>query len=724
MAVCIFNRLFYLYASFANNLLIQDMTRTLRYLLLFVFTGLFGSAAAQEISGKVLDEKKQPMISAVVQVYQGGILKGGDATDIDGNYTVKPLDPGYYDILVHYPSYDSIQITGVVVSPSERTTQNFTLKVHAIEYKGKTVEIHAYRKPLIDQDKPTSNILTSGEIAVLPTNQVTDLVAITPGVYQSQRGQDVNIGGARTSGTLYIIDGVQVQGTIGIDMAQGSVDQIEVITSGLPANYGDQSGSVVNITSRGVAQKLTGDVRLQHSIDGYNNNLASFSIAGPILKKKIQSGDRIIKKPVLGFSLSGDVYYDNDRYPSYYEDYVANGATLKSLQQNPLKIISDNSGQPVYNYSSDYIAQNQLSQSKIPPNNLIQEYRLNGKLNYQIDDNLSIAAGGMVDYTKQDNYNRFYAMFSPGAIPTLNTLSGRGYVRFTQKFGKAGDTSSKHNIISNAYYTIQADYQKTYQSEYDPNFKENIFNYAYVGTFTQNRSNTYFPGQTDSASGRVATILQGNVDNGITYNNKTSLNPVLSNYTTQYYNYNANNNIALPTQTTQIQAHNAMVNGDEPLYTYGLYASPGTTQYFYTNFNSNQYALTVDASFDLLVGKTKHNFEFGLYYQQRVERSYTVQSTLGGSGTNSIWQLMRNLVSSYDNGNLVLDKAHPIFVINGKQYTLAQVNAGQVIPGPSDTIIYNYKNIGSGLGNNEGTPFDQALRKKLGITDQDQEYKY
>ncbi len=62
--------------------------------------------------------------------------------------------------------------------------------------------VTAYKKPLVSRD----------EIAVMPTNQVTDVVSTTVGVYQSQRGQNANIGGARTSGTLYIIDGVQVQG--------------------------------------------------------------------------------------------------------------------------------------------------------------------------------------------------------------------------------------------------------------------------------------------------------------------------------------------------------------------------------------------------------------------------------------------------------------------------------------------------------------------------------
>ncbi len=233
------------------------MTRTLRYLLLFVFTALSGSAFAQEISGRVLDEKKEPLPSAAVQVYQGGILKGGNVTDYDGNYTVKPLDPGYYDVLVLYAGYDSILVTGVVVTPGERTTRNYNMTRHTAK-ELKTLTVVAYKKQLIDQDHPGSHIMTKEEINVIPTTEVTDLVSLSPGLYQQKRGTDVNIGGARSTGTLYIIDGVQVQGTTGINMSQGSVDQLEVITSGIPANYGDVSGGVVNITSRGVAQKDDG----------------------------------------------------------------------------------------------------------------------------------------------------------------------------------------------------------------------------------------------------------------------------------------------------------------------------------------------------------------------------------------------------------------------------------------------------------------------------------
>ena len=699
------------------------MIRTLRYLLLFVFTCLSAASFAQGISGRVFDEKKEPMINAVVQVFSsGGVSIGGNVTDFDGNYLIKPLEPGYYNVLVRYSGYDSMMITGVVVHNDAVTTLNFNMK----KPQGKALPVTVfvgYKKPLVNVDDPGSHVMTSDELNTLPSQDVTDAVSLSPGLYQPQRGKDVNIGGARTSGTTYMIDGVMVQGTTGINMSQSSIDQLEVITSGIPANYGDVSGGIVNITTRGAAPKLTGDFRVQHSIDGYNNNLVSFSIAGPVFKKKIagDSTHAATKKNVLGFSLSGDFYDDHDRYPDYDEQYVIKGSSLNTLLQNPLHIGSDNAGDRVYNYASEYISINDLQKVRIPPNNVTQEARLNGKLDYQVADNMRVVAGGTFDYTKQDLYSRYTDLFASSGTPVQNTLSGRGFIRFTQKFGKAGDTSGNHSIISNAYYTVQADYQKLSQITEDPTFKDNMFDYAYNGVFKETRQNLYQVGGTpDSASGRPGTILQGSASTGISYT-PSNLNPNLSAYTKEYYN-SLQGGLPLTIQT--VQFFSALANGDEPnpTYTYngvGLFASPGTTQNYYLKFNSNQYALTVDASFDLLVGKTKHAIGFGLYYQQRIEKQFYAYGNAGG--INSLWSLMRGLVSSIDNGNLKLDKSHPIFVVNGVDYTYTKDpvtgksiftdpsgNVKNINPGPSDTIIYNYQNIGN-------SAFDQALRKKLGL---------
>ena len=54
------------------------MAKLLRYLFLLLFVAISGTAFAQTgaISGTILDEKKETVIGAVVEVSQGGIVRG------------------------------------------------------------------------------------------------------------------------------------------------------------------------------------------------------------------------------------------------------------------------------------------------------------------------------------------------------------------------------------------------------------------------------------------------------------------------------------------------------------------------------------------------------------------------------------------------------------------------------------------------------------------------
>jgi hypothetical protein len=698
------------------------MTRTLRYLLLFVFTCLSGSVFAQgEIAGTVVDEKKEPIINAYIQVYQGGQLKAGVITDYDGKYSAKPLESGSYDVYAFYTNFDTAIVKKVLVTSGQTTTINLNMKRSGDKV---LTEVTIYAIPLVNPNGGGVHTMTKDDIAKVATTDIKDVAALAPAVYQQKRGATANIGGARTEGTLYIIDGVQVQGSIGVGMAQNGVEQLEVMTSGIPAKYGDVSGGVISMTSRSVAQNMTGNVRLQHSIDGYNNNLASFSVAGPVYRKKLANGS---KKSVLGFSMSGDYYDDHNRYPAYDKQYVIKKSELDRILANPLRISSDNTGNKTYNYESFYTRTSDLNQVKQVPDNRTQEARANGKLDFQATDNMRLIAGGNFDYTKYDKYDQWgrqRSLFNYDATPTQKDLTARGYIRFTQKFGKANDTSSRNSKVSNAFYSVQADYQRLSQNVEDPKFGKNIFNYGYVGEFHPSRVDVYLPGQQDSAAtaalGRdvTGTIRLLNPITGITFDRGYKgdvLNPTLANYTTQYYG--SLGDADLPTSIGEIQG-NALANGDQPRSTYsaggiGMFFSPGATQNYYTNYKSDQYALSVDASFDLQLGNSKHAIEFGLYYQQRIIRSFTSISNQGSinGGTNSLWALMRGLVSA-PGENLIYDKSNPIYRVGGKDYTLEDIKNQVVIFGPADTILYNYKNIGT-------STFDKNLRKKLGAKDND-----
>ncbi len=128
----------------------------------FLFAPL---VSAQVIAGHVTDEKREPIVGASVQVLQKSILKGNTNTDIDGNYILTLRDTGYYDVLATYRGYDSLLITGVLVT-HDTTIQNFDLSRNTgyrepIIFRSKCL-------PILDIDNPTKRTFYKYQIDQAP----------------------------------------------------------------------------------------------------------------------------------------------------------------------------------------------------------------------------------------------------------------------------------------------------------------------------------------------------------------------------------------------------------------------------------------------------------------------------------------------------------------------------------------------------------------------------
>jgi outer membrane receptor protein involved in Fe transport len=670
------------------------MTRTLRYLFLLLFLGVAGTAMAQSggVVGKVLDEKKEPILGAIVEVSQGGITKGGNATDEDGNYIVKPLSPGRYDVKIMYSSYKTTVVNNVIVSPDKNTTISANLELDSKQLGEVTVV--AYKVPLIGTDERKT--ITSEEIEKMPTRQTNAVVSTGTGVYQSKEGSAVNLGGARDEGTAYYVDGIRVLGTRGINLSQGSIDQVEVIQSGVSARYGDALGGVVNITTKGVSKQLTGGVLFEKSVDGYGHNLFNFNLSGPLVKKKV---DSVTKKPIVGFRLDGDLIYDKDRSPTWYGVYQPKEDVLKQVQDKPLVASVTQSGSQIFNPSASYLHNSDFVKVKRRPNADITEGRINARLDFALSDNVTINAGGTLNYQQNRNYSNGASLYALNAIPTLQNYTARGYVRISQKFGKPQTTAGERKqLISNAYYTMQVDYQRDFSKYEHPDFGKDIFKYGYVGKFNTDYTSIYQQGGKDDTTGITGVkLILDHVSTKVNYE-RSDMNPYLANYTSQYFN-------EVGTPATNLQAINAqggIINGYYPSGIYNRFAGPGAYVSGYGRSTNDQFAIGIDASFDLQPGKTRHAIEFGLGYQQRIISGYSANNFGGG---NNLWQYARLLT----NRHITLDTKNPIFIVGGKQYSRADVLSGAVSPSPFDTIYYNNKSSDTAQ-----SVFDMNLRTKLG----------
>lgn len=676
------------------------MTRNLRYLFLFLFVSIANTALAQlgGISGTVVDSKKEPIINAAVEVRQGGTLKGGTVTDYDGNYVVKPLNPGQdYEITVKSLGNKTIKLEGVLVSPNKTTFQDFTMQPASNTVIEEFV-VRTYKVPLIRRDEPgSSTTLTSEQIEKLPTRNTNDAASLAGGTYQQKSGGAISIGGARGNGTQYIVDGMQVNGSAGTNFPPGAIDQISVLTSGIPAKYGDASGGIISITTKGPSPITRGDVSLEHSIDGYNHNLIFANIAGPLFKKKVDSTH---SRSVVGYSLNAQYRYDEDNNPSYYGNYVVKDDVLASLRQNPLVAKTSASGVPTLRYATEYVTMNDLEKRKKRVNASASNAAVVGKLDYQVTDNANLTLGGSFDYNAGRGYSRGASLFAPESIPNTKSYTGRGYIRFTQRFGKNAaplEEGAKKPTITNAYYSVQANYQINYSNTEDPAHKRNAFEYGYLGKFYTDYFTGYGVSQDDSTGLIGVKLLGYNFSQGVRFE-RSEMNPYLANYTSQVYNTLGG---IRPSSLFEIQQLRGLRNGDEPSASYGIWSNVGSYLNGYNYGSNEQFAFNVDASFDFQPenSKTKHAIEFGLYYQQRSERGYGVS----GSG---LWNIARLLA----NKHISSLEGKPYFMKNGVRYSYDDYLAGKINIGPTDTFFYDRR-----FDTAAQSTFDKNLRDKLSM---------
>ena len=676
--------------------------KTLRLLALLIFVAnntSFGQAVAGEIYGRVTDEKGEGLDFATVQAFQGGILKGGAKTDLNGNYSIKPLQPGEYTVKISFVGMVTEEISGIPLGNEGRRKVDAKLeKKPAATPKGEVViKASRYRKPLVDPGDPSSGVMVGADIKKAPTLNTTDMVSMMGGTYQRKQGDNnLSVGGDRSSSTLVIVDGIPLRAGRSANFPPAAIDRLELMSNGLSAKYGNATGAVIGITTRGIQKELSGGLQYQHSVDGYNNNMVSLDLSGPLISKK----DGGVKRPVIGFVINASGTYDKDNNPYYYKLNRIKKDKLKEIQETP--IIPNPNGTGSFVRAGEMITTDDMEKARAKEYG--QTYGLNylGKLDYQPTENINVTLGSYLTYSYGRGWAFSNSLFAPEANQISKAYSGRGFLRLYQRLGKPSSKEkddSKKSAIKNAYYSLQFSYQKDYSEGANPTHKRDIFNYGYLGKFTTYRRPIY---TIDTAAGGFMGIKYlGDFSDSVTFQ-PAGINPLLENYTKAVYadgRFPINN-------LTDIQRYLGLRNGDAPQSNYSLWTGVGAQISGYSYSEVDQVSINLDASLDILQGSKNnkridpitHNIQFGLGYDQRTQRGYS----LSASG---LWGLMRLITNRHI---LNLDLDNPIYRIGGVDYTLDQLNANGLTPSPFDTINYNrYYSAG------EQSRFDKELRNNI-----------
>lgn len=606
--------------------------RLLLYLGLFLLPLSFLSAQSS-LEGKVTDtETGEPVIFATVALYKNGILITGTETDVDGYYIFSSIDPGTYAVEASYVGYQSKRVEGVLVLAGKSNRLDMELGEGVLL---ETVEVVEYKVPLIEQDNTTQGqVVTAEKIRNLPTKGLNQIAATTAGL-SSVDGGAVTIRGSRSNATDYYIDGIRVSGRI---VPQTEIDQLQVITGGVEALYGDVTGGVIAITTKGPSSTYSAYAEIESSelTDAYGYNLANLTGSGPILKNK--QG-----QTVLGFRLASQFLYRRDDAPPATGTWRATEEAINRVGLNPIRSVGS-SRFP----EAEYLVEGQdVNLLKSNPNEDELNLDLTAKFDARLSKNIDIALTGTFNsfsdrFSASRNWQLLNWVNNP--IQTGNTY--RGIFRLRHRLGGtgAGGEDKKSSSIRNASYTLLFSYERNVAANEDWRHKDNLFNYGYVGNFDYD----YVPALSVKRVGQDVIYSNANcpfgVFNGapcfehggyainlVGYNANMEINPVLANYNLGFVGQGEELSI------NDFNTINGSIANNVSSLWLNLHSNVGQVYNSFAKSQNDRIQVQATSSFDFLPGgsdKGRHNIQFGFLYEQRVSRAWN-------SGPFGLWTLAR-----------------------------------------------------------------------------------
>ncbi len=198
------------------------------------------------------------------------------ATNTDGVYSVPNLPPGAYEMTVSAPGFVTQVWTGVSVAAGVGRVLNPEMQAGNSE---QTVRIVAPPALVTETCSTVCGNVSASTVRDTPLNgrdwaQLATLQAGVTGVQASGGNSDrgfgsaISISGSRPDQNSYRLDGISINdyangapgSVLGDNLGIDAVEQVSVLGSNYPAEYGRTSGGVINAVTRGGKNAIHGTV--------------------------------------------------------------------------------------------------------------------------------------------------------------------------------------------------------------------------------------------------------------------------------------------------------------------------------------------------------------------------------------------------------------------------------------------------------------------------------
>ncbi|MCU7490657.1 MAG: TonB-dependent receptor [Ignavibacteria bacterium] len=433
------------------------MSRKILFLTMFCMllpAFLLAQTTTGRIKGKVTDRQTgEPLVGANVQVVG---TTSGAATDVNGDYEIRNLQPAVYSLKASFIGYTAITLNNVRVNAGLTTEGNIPLPAEGVTVG--TVEVTAVR-PLINKSNTNAvRITTSEDIQALPVRGVNNILSLTAGV--TIQNNAVFIRGGRLDEVGYYLEGVSITNPVtggrAVTINQDALEEVQVQAGGYTAEFGGANSGIIR------TQLKTGPQNLKVTAEYITDNV------GFQPKSKGYSGDKRLGAYWFGYNeftgtLGGPVLDERFRFFGLFNYNYQRDANPQPYPGISLGRVSDG-------LSGDTINLSYPAGAVLGNQNQTFDYSATFTMDFKP---ILIRFAGT--YSSNWRQNAFNTNRNAGNVSNLLDVG-----RIEQRDLKDGSASIKltHVLSNAAYYELNAGYFSQYAHTYDPFLKDNLLGYG------------------------------------------------------------------------------------------------------------------------------------------------------------------------------------------------------------------------------------------------------
>ncbi|MCF7823418.1 MAG: TonB-dependent receptor [Candidatus Marinimicrobia bacterium] len=309
----------------------------MRFIQTTFLTLLLLSAAYSQstcvIEGQVVDQASSIPLPGVNVIIKGTYY--GGATDLDGRFELTGMSPGVYDIEFTMIGYKVVLKTGVVVTTAEPAKVNIELEETTLAL-GQEIVVEGER-PLLEVDQTSSSVrLTSDELKMNIVENISDILAEQVGI--TSQDNEIHVRGGRVDESMFIVDGMSVKDPLSgysnnLYVNVDAIEELEVITGGFNAEYGQAMSGIINIRIKEGSQNYHGTVAYSSDDFGlselpwesFNKDRLEFTLSGP------DPVTGMLK--TLGLPIPGDFSFFVNGYMHLNDTYLPQASELVPSQE-------------------------------------------------------------------------------------------------------------------------------------------------------------------------------------------------------------------------------------------------------------------------------------------------------------------------------------------------------------------------------------------------------